>query len=112
METNPGPIDSLIEHAERYNKASLELLKLKSIDKSADISSTVFSRALQLIIFVFFVFTLTIAVSFWLGELLGATYYGFLLVASVYGFVAFVLFLCHPLIKRSMANTIITEILN
>lgn len=112
METSPGPIESLVQHVDQFNKASLELLKLKATDKAADIASTVFSRALLSIVIGFFAFTLTIAVSFWLGELLGKTYYGFLVVAAVYGLVGFVLFLCHPMIKKRMANTIITEILN
>jgi hypothetical protein len=112
METSPGPIDSLVQHAEQFNKASLELIKLKAIDKAADIASTFFSRALLSIVVGFFAFTITIAISFWLGELLGKTYYGFLVVASVYGIVGFVLFLCHPAIKKSMTNSIITQILN
>jgi hypothetical protein len=112
METNPTPIESFLQRAELYNKASLELLKLKSIDKTADIASTFFSRALLTIILGFFILTLTVAISFWLGELLGKTYYGFLVVALAYGVVGFIIFLCHPLIKTKMANSIITQMLN
>jgi hypothetical protein len=53
---------------------------------------------------------LTIAISFWLGDVLGATYYGFLVVASLYGLIGIILFSCHTLIKERMANFIILQI--
>jgi hypothetical protein len=112
METNTGPIESLLQHAEQYNKVSLELLKLKSIDKTADVASTVFSRFAQVIALSLFALTLTIAVSFWLGELLGKTYYGFLVVSSLYAVVGIILFLCHPIIKARIANSIIMQMLH
>jgi hypothetical protein len=112
MEANPGPIELLIMRIEQYNKASLQLLKLKYVDKTADVVSTGFSRLVQVIALVFFVLTLTIAVSFWLGELLGQTYYGFLVVSSVYAVIGIILFLCHPFIKTHVGNSVIKKMLN
>lgn len=112
MENNTGPIESLLLQAEQYGKTSIELVRLKSIDKTTDVASTFFSRALLMIVVAFFTLTLTIAVSFWLGELLGKTYYGFLVMASVYAVVGLILFLCHPAIKARMANSILMQILN
>ena len=112
METNSNRIELLLASAEQYNKANLELLKLKSIDKTADVASTIFSRALLTLALFIFTIMLTMAISFWLGELLGATYFGFLAVASVYGTIGIILFVCHTLIKKRMANFIILQMLN
>ena len=64
METNSNRIELLLASAEQYNKANLELLKLKSIDKTADVASTIFSRALLTLALFIFTIMLTIAISF------------------------------------------------
>jgi ABC-type dipeptide/oligopeptide/nickel transport system permease component len=111
METNSQPLDSLLASAVQYVKTSGELFRMKSVDKTADVASTILSRAVLALVLSLFAMTLTIAVSFWLGELLGKTYYGFLLTAMVYALVATVLFFCHPLIKRRVGDSIITNML-
>jgi hypothetical protein len=112
METNTTQIELLLASAEQYNRANLELLKLKSVDKTASIASTLFSRALLTMALFIFTMMLTIAISFWLGELLGAVYFGFLSVASVYAMIAIILFVCHALIKKRAANFIVLQMLN
>lgn len=113
METSiPDTIESLLARAENYKNSSLELLKLKSVDKTSDIASTVISRLLVVLTITFFALTLTIAISLWLGELLGKTYYGFLVVALVYGVTGLILYILHPSIKKRLVNAIIIQMLN
>jgi hypothetical protein len=111
-QTTSSPIESLLAGAEQYHKTTLELLKLKSVDKTSDVASTIISRAVLAMVLSFFTITLTTACSFWLGDLLGKTYYGFLIVASVYGALGIILFLCHPMMKKRLANAIILQMLN
>ncbi len=112
MEIKETLFEPLLEKAEQYGKTSIELLKLKSIDKAADVTSTLTSRLLLVIVFSLFALTSTIALSLWLGDLLGKNYYGFLVVAAFYGLAAVVLFYIHPLIKTRVNNMIITQLLN
>lgn len=112
MENNEGPLQTLLLHAEQYGKTSIELLKMKTIDKVVDVASTFISRTLLAIIAVFFALTLTIALSLWLGDVLGKTYYGFLVMASVYALVGLILFFFHPTIKSKMTNSILAQMLN
>lgn len=112
METQPGLIGPLLERVEQYSKTSFELLKLKSLDKTAALASILISRLLLTIMLSLFALSLNIAAALWLGALLGKSYYGFLLVASFYGFIAGVLCLIHPLIKARINNSIITQMLN
>jgi hypothetical protein len=112
METNSSPVDDLIASAEQYNKINLGLLKLKSIDKTADIVSTLTSRTLLVITISIVLLMLTITASLWLGELLGKYYYGFLLVSIAYAILGILLLLVHKHIKSNVADRIIKQMLN
>ncbi len=112
MEAKETLIKELLHKGEEYCKTSLELLKLKTLDKVAGVASTLFSRLLLVITIFFLVFILNITLALWLGDLLGKTYYGFLIIAAFYAVTAIILLSMHPRIKKSLSNTIITQILN
>lgn len=114
METETVLIDPvfLIEKTEAYGKLSFELLKLKALDKTANISATIISRIFLAIILSLFVMMSNIAVALWLGTLLGKNYYGFFIVASCYGIMAVILLLTHSIIKAHINDSIITEMFN
>jgi hypothetical protein len=112
MEPAINLIEPLLERAEQYTKTSIELLKLKSLDKTADITSSLISRLLLTIVLTLFVLTLNIGMALWIGDLLGKSYHGFLLVASFYAVIGIVLFFIHPVIKSRINNSIINQILN
>ena len=112
MEPNLNLTEPLFEKAVDYGKTSLELIRLKSLDKVADVSSTLFSRTLLVIAASFFLLLINIAVALWVGELLGKSYYGFFIVAAFYALTAIILMLIHPTIKKGMANSIISQLFN
>lgn len=112
MESNINLTEPLFEKAVDYSKTSFELLKLKALDKVADVSSTLISRSLFILAISFFVFLVNIAIALWLGEVLGKNYYGFLIVASFYALVAVILLITHPGIKKSTANSITRQLFN
>jgi hypothetical protein len=109
METKSESIDLLLTSAEEFSKTNLELLKLKSIDTTADVGSTLFSRLLLILAICLFLLTLTIAISFWLGELFGKVFYGFFIVACIYGVIGIVLFIMHPKVKARVGNALIVQ---
>jgi hypothetical protein len=112
MESNPSPIELLLSTVEQHNKTTFELFKLKSVAKSADVASTLISHLAVLVAVSLFALTLNIAISFWLGELLGKIYYGFLIVASFYALVGIILLFLHSTIKARLNNSIIMQMLN
>jgi hypothetical protein len=112
MESGETFIEPLLHKAEEYSKTSFEILKLKTIDKAAAVTSSLISRLLLIIAASFFLLALNIALALWLGDLMGRSYYGFLIIAGFYGIVAIILFSIHPRIKISLSNTIITQMLN
>ena len=112
MEAKTNLIEPLIASAEQYSRTSFELWKLKTLDKTADITSTLISRLLLAMTVSVFVLTLNIALALWLGDLLGKSYFGFLIVAFVYGITGIVLFCMHRSIKARINNSIITQMFN
>lgn len=112
MEANSNLLEPLLEKAEAYGTTSFELLKLKTLDKSADVASTLASRSLLTIVLALFALTVNIGIALWLGDVLGKNYYGFLIVAACYGLAGIILLVIHPFIKTRVNNAIIKQLFN
>jgi len=112
MDEQSGLIESLIEKGEQYGKTTLELLKLKTLDKSADVVSNLVSWLIVLIFAVLFFLILNIGVALWLGELLGKAYYGFFVVSGFYALLALIFGIFRKqIVKNPVNNSIITQVL-
>ena len=112
MENNTSTIETLFEKAEDYTRTTAELVKLKAVDKTADVVSSMLSRGAVSIVFVMFTFLVNIGLSLWIGELLGKMYYGFFVVSSFYLLVSILLYVFRdPLIKMPVSNFIIERML-
>lgn len=112
MEYNTELIEPLFEKFKDYGKTSMELVKLKSINKTSDILSTLLARLFLLLSMTFFLISFNIAVALWLGDLIGKTYDGFLIVAAFYGVVGVILYFIQPAMKARINDSIIRLILN
>ena len=112
MNNTATPLELLFEKAEAYSKTTLELLKLKAIDKSADVASSLVSRLTILLVVALFIVIVNIGVALWIGELLGKTYYGFFVIGGFYALIAVLLHVFrHPLLKAPVSDTIIMQML-
>jgi hypothetical protein len=106
-------IESLIEKGEQYGKTTLELLKLRTIDKSADVSSNIVSWLVVGVFAVLFFLVLNIGVALWLGELMGKSYYGFFVVSGFYALLAILFTIFRKqFIKEPLNNSIISQVLD
>ena len=112
MDIQTNLIEPLLERAEAYSKTSVELIKLKALAKTADISSSLISKSLLALVVSFFAFLLNIAIALWLGDILGKNYYGFLIVAACYAIAAIIILIIHPSIKARVSNAIIKQLFN
>lgn len=112
MEEPTGLIESLIEKSEQYGKTTLKLLKLKTLNKSANIASDLVSWLIVIIFAVLFFLILNIGVALWIGELLGKSYYGFFIISGFYAFLTLLFIVFRKqLVKKPLNNTIITQVL-
>lgn len=105
-------MEPLFEKATALSKTSLTLFKLKAVKKTAEVSASLISRSLFTLLITLFACMLNIAIALWLGDLLGKSYYGFLIVAGFYALAGIILLLIHPRLKASLQNAIIRQMLN
>ncbi len=113
MEEKINFIEPIFQRVEDYSKTSYQLLKLKTIDKTAIVVSTFASKGIILYTLTMFIVIANIGAALWLGELLGKIYYGFFCIAGFYGIIGiFLSFFMYNRIKERISNSIITQLLN
>lgn len=112
MEENGKLLESLLEKASEYGKTSLELAKLKALDKTTDVVSSLIPHSVVILLLASFMLFLNLGLALWLGDILGKAFYGFFVVAAFY-FLAgiFIHFFMHNWIKKLVGNSFIKHIL-
>jgi len=111
MEEKTSLLEPLIERIETYAKTSVDLIKLRAIDKSADLISTLVSKIIIGVVVSLVVIMVNIGLALWIGELMGKSYYGFFIVGGFYAIVGLIVHLFKDdLIKEPISNSIILKI--
>ena len=112
MTNNATPLETLLNRAEDYSKSTIELFKLNTIDKSADIVSSLVSRLTILITVALSVLIINIGFALWIGKILGDSFYGFFIIGGLYALSAALLYIFrHQWIKFPVSNAIIRQML-
>ncbi|MFM9945946.1 MAG: phage holin family protein [Bacteroidia bacterium] len=112
MDNESSTLEALFEKTETYVKSTLELAKLKTIDKVAEIVSSLLANLVVVILASVFFLIFNIGIALWLGELLGKAYYGFFVVSGFYAVFGLVIFIFkNSLIKTPISNSIISKAL-
>ena len=111
MEENSNLLETLLERASEYGKTSIDLVKLKALDKTTEIVSSVIPLSVVILLVVTSLLFLNLGLAFWLGEILGKTYYGFFIVAAFYVLAGiFIHFFLHKWIKRLVGDYFIKRV--
>lgn len=112
MENNTKPLELLIERVVDYGKTGCELIKLKTVNTCANVFSGVVPLLISLALACMFFLFISLGASLWIGEMLGKSYYGFVLVALFYLVLSLILYLTvFKYIKNRMRNRIIKLVL-
>ena len=112
METPASQMESLFERVESYSKTTYELSKLKLLETTTQVVTSLVPRLSVIIVFSLFALVVNIGLALWLGELLGKSYYGFFIVAAFYLVAGILLhFFLHNWIKRPVSDSIIKQAL-
>jgi len=113
MEEKAKLLGSLVDRATDFGKTTYELIRLKAIDKTSEVVSSVVPHSVVLILFASFMLFLNLGLAFWLGEILGKLYYGFFVVAAFYILTGIIIhFFMHKWLKRIICNYVIRQLLN
>lgn len=109
---NQSNIESLFSKASDYLETRVELFRLKTIDKTSEVVSSVASKAVLMLFATFFMLLLSMGTAFWLGDLLGKTFYGFFIVAGFYLLTGFLIYAFRrKWLKDPVSNLIIRKTL-
>jgi hypothetical protein len=112
MEDTAKSIESLLGKAVEYGKTTYELEKLKALDKSSDIASSLIPHSAVFVLISTFMIFVNLGLALWLGKILGRTFFGFFVVGAFYGLIAIVLyFFMHKWFKKIIRNYIIKQVL-
>lgn len=84
MEGKATTIETLVDKTEDYVKTSIDLYKLKTVDKSAKVVSALSVKIACLAIVSIVLLLVNIGLALLLGEAMGKTYMGFFVVAAFY----------------------------
>jgi hypothetical protein len=85
-------IESLFSQSKDYIDTRLELYKLKLVDKTSGVASSIISGVVLFVIFFIFFIVLNIGIALLIGDLVGKSYLGFLILAVLYAIVGFIIF--------------------
>lgn len=112
MEENAKLFESILERATEYGKTSIEIVKLKALDKTSNVSSKLVAHYIVICFIASFLLFLSLGLVFWLSEFLGKIYFAFYVLAAFYGIIGIVIhFFMHKKLKRSIKDYIIKEAL-
>ena len=104
-------VEMLIDKIEQYCKTSIELFRLKAIDKGTDVFASVAARFIILIVVTLFFLFFTIGLALYLGDIMGKMYFGFFAVSAFYIVIAIILFIIRkPYLEDTFNNYLVNEI--
>jgi hypothetical protein len=112
MDKQPHVVESLIGNSTEYVDTRLKLFKLKLVDKTSDIASSVVAFVPLILIFLIVFLLLNIGIALLIGDLVGRASWGFLIWTAVYIIAGLVLYKSRKkLVKVPFANLLIRKFL-
>ncbi|MEO5643924.1 MAG: hypothetical protein ABIQ40_03405 [Bacteroidia bacterium] len=109
----PSKLEELIDHVKDCANTKGKILALRATDKASAISGIAVSYMIFAFLIAIIFVLLSIGAAVWISAQMNSSFSGFFIVAGFYLVVLLVLFLGREaMIKRPVANKIISEILN
>ncbi|MFI5124258.1 MAG: phage holin family protein [Chitinophagales bacterium] len=105
-------LKSLIEKSQDYLETKMEIAKLKTVDKSSDVLSSIVVLVSMIFLGLLCFMFISIALALYLGALLGSAHAGFFIMGGFYGIILVVLYLLRDKwIKTPVTNLVIKKML-
>lgn len=106
MENSNKQFDPLLKKLEDISTITVELWRLKAIQKGVELGSTLISKSISFIFLLLGIVFLSTGVALYIGSLMPAMYYGFGFVALFYLLVYAILTAFGSNIKQGLANNL------
>jgi hypothetical protein len=112
MKEDPTLIDTLFKRFTEFSMTYIELIKLKTLDRASEIVSAIFPDFIVSTLMLVFLLFINLGLAFWLGDVLGKVYWGFLLVAGFYFVLGlFLHFFMRAWVKKTASNYFVKQFL-
>jgi phosphoglycerol transferase MdoB-like AlkP superfamily enzyme len=112
MQDQVKMIETLLEDATEYGKTSLEIVKLKAVDKSSEVLSSLVFQTILFVLLISFIVFVNLGLAIWIGKLLGQLYLGFFVMAAFYLVAVLIYyFFFQKKIKKQVSEYIIKQVL-
>ena len=113
VDNNSTDIEELYFKFTNYLETRFALLKLMAINKVSGFLSTFVSMIILLMILFTVIFCISIGLAILIGQALGASYYGFFIVAGFYLIIGLIIFLVRgKILKTPVSNKLIKEMID
>lgn len=111
MEKAFAKVEELVETVKEYVNTRIEAAKLSIAEKSSAVIANVIAGFIVAGVFMFFIVFSSIALAFGLGEWIGKTWAGFLIVALLYLMIGIIVwFARNKLIRLPLMNAFIKQL--
>lgn len=111
MEEQKFSFSGSFQKTKEYVDTQVELLKLKAIAKSSRIMGAVVLDATKLLLILAIIFFLSLALGFWLGELMGSNSLGFLSTGGIFLIILFIIRAVEPKLEAKFMDLTIRKVL-
>lgn len=110
METTPTLIELLFERIEQLGQTTIELSKLKAMETTTNVLTSLISRLVVFMVLSMFIILFSIGFAFLLGDWFHKPHYGFFIVAAFYLVLGIILYIYLPKwIKKPLIELIIPQ---
>ncbi len=107
-----GSIKTLFNKSGEYLDTKIELTKLKAINTSSDVLSTLVYWIVKILVIFLLIGFISVGLAVFIGIAFGEYYYGFLIVGGFYSLVFLIIYIQRKKwIKGPVANGLITKML-
>ena len=106
-------IEALTDSLHSYVKKNCEIIKFEAIEHTSSIGSSIITNLILVLVTVFIMLFVSLSVGFYLSDVIGNTYVGFLIVAGFYLIIGTILLIGRKtFMEKPLRNKIIYKILN
>lgn len=112
-EEEPTAIESLVEHVESYTRTTVDLAKLRVVQKGSEVLSNIAVTIVLIILSSLVLLLASIGLALWIGEALGSLYNGFFIVAGGHLVLGLLLYVLRDrIIKKPISDSIIDHFID
>jgi hypothetical protein len=111
MENKVNLLESLLESTIEYGKSSAELVKLRALHKTSEITSSALPHLVVYVVVIFCVLFISLGLALLLGTILENAFYGFFIIGVFYGITGLLMhFFMHKWMKRKFGDFMVKQL--